>query len=64
MLIAKPAFPSSSIRVVADLPFLVQPCPLHDSVLDCCLVEGFFATTDLDLIEDETPKQDLSAYMT
>ena len=35
---AKPAYPSSSIRVVVGRPYVVQPCLLYDRVLQCHLV--------------------------
>ena len=38
MLIAKPAFPSSSIHVVVGHPYVVQPFVLNDDVLQYLVV--------------------------
>ena len=40
MLIAKPAFPSSRIRVVVGRPYVVQVFLLYDRVLQYHLVGG------------------------
>lgn len=42
MLIAKSAFPSSSIRVLVGRPYVVQPCLLYDRVLQYHLVVGVY----------------------